>query len=164
MVVIQTSDKGKKTISGIGKNASQSLQRNEIAINPFSHPRVLFNDFYIAEKLLQHAFRKLSNIGFWRPKPKVILHPMEKIEGGLTMIEKRAFRELALGAGASDIKLYTGSPLNVSAIDFDKFNQYEDNEHRISQQGVANNTAVSSVGLFLFYLTLVIIALWYFRQ
>ena len=37
--------------------------------------------------------------------PIIVVHPMEKIEGGLTGIEHRAFRELALGAGAPERSL-----------------------------------------------------------
>lgn len=104
-VIIKISDKGEKIISGIGSIANQHLASNEISVNPFSHPRVLFSDFYVGEKLLQYAFTKLSNIKSLRPRPKVIIHPMEKTEGGLTMIEKRVFRELAVGAGAIEVKL-----------------------------------------------------------
>ena len=45
---------------------------------------------------------------------------MEKLEGGLTQIEKRAFRELAFGAGASEIYLYSGTPLVTQGVDLNE--------------------------------------------
>ena len=119
-IVIKSNDKGEKLISGVGKEASEKLQHNEIAINPFSHPRVLFSDFYVGEKLLQHTFKHLSNNKVLRPRPKVIIHPMEKTEGGLTMIEKRAFKELAIGAGAIAVKIHSGFELRLETMNFDE--------------------------------------------
>ena len=57
---------------------------------------------------------------FLRPSPTVIIHPMEKLEGGLTMIEDRAFRELALSAGAREAVLYLGEPLPTHDFDLEK--------------------------------------------
>jgi rod shape-determining protein MreB len=158
LVVIRTTDKGEKLISGIGKQASISIDSNEKVVNPFSHPRVLFSDFYVGEKLLQHAFKQISNIKYLRPRPKVIIHPMEKTEGGLTMIEKRAFRELALGAGAIEVKLHTGKPLTIKSINFDKF---EEDEGPL-QEATNNNSTSSNIIVFMFYLVFIILAVWYF--
>jgi rod shape-determining protein MreB len=158
LVVIRTSDKGEKLISGIGNKASQSLEFNEKVANPFSHPRVLFSDFHIGEKLLQHAFRQISNIKYLRPRPKVIIHPMEKTEGGLTMIEKRAFRELAIGAGAIEVKLHLGIPLTIASIDFDKFEEDEG----FLQEAINNNSTSSNIIVFMFYLVFIILAVWHF--
>lgn len=160
IVVIQTSKKGKKTILGIGKSASRTLNHDETSVNPFSHPRVLFSDFYIGEKLLQHAFKHLASTYFLRSRPKVIVHPMEKTEGGLTMIEKRAFRELALGAGAIDVKLHTGAPLHIENINFEKF----DEDDGTVQSELKKGTPASTVGIFIFYLLFIILAMWHLRN
>ena len=44
IVVIQTQEKGKKLISGIEKRAANLVKENEVAVNPFSHPRALLSD------------------------------------------------------------------------------------------------------------------------
>ncbi|MCU4674243.1 rod shape-determining protein [Catenovulum sp. 2E275] len=160
IVVIKTTDKGEKKISGVGKKASQSLKHDEVAVNPFSHPRVLFSDFYVGEKLLQHAIKNLSNTKWIRPRPKLIIHPMEKIEGGLTIIEQRTFRELALGAGASAVKLHTGSALITSNI---KFNELND-EGVSDQQNISSGSILASSGVFVFYLVIVVMAIWLFDK
>jgi len=158
IVVIQTHDSGKKVISGIGKNAAISLKPNEIAVNPFSHPRALLSDFYVGEKLLQHAFKSISNAKFLRPRPKVIIHPMEKTEGGLTAIEKRAFTELALGAGAVAIKIHVGKTLDITELEFDTFQD----EIKIESYIEEASQTTSNVATLLVYLVIVIIAVWYF--
>ena len=158
IVIIQTQDSGKKVISCIGNRAANSLKPNEIAVNPFSHPRALLSDFYVGEKLLQHAFKNISNAKFLRPRPKVIIHPMEKTEGGLTAIEKRAFTELALGAGAVAIKIHVGRALNISDLEFDKF---QDEAEVESYEEETSQTA-SNAATFLIYFAIVVFAVWYF--
>jgi len=98
------------------------------AINPFSHPRVLFSDFNVGEKLLQLIFNKILGGHFFSPSPAVVIHPMEKTEGGLTLIEIRAFRELGLGAGARDVVVYQGKPLHLETINFKKLSEEHDNQ------------------------------------
>ncbi|WP_226411524.1 hypothetical protein [Shewanella glacialimarina] len=74
------------------------------------------------------------------------------------MIEKRAFRELALGTGAIEVKLHTGKPLTISSIDFD---QLEEDEGFL--QEVLNNSSTSSnLIVFMFYLVFIILVVWHF--
>ncbi len=44
---------------------------------------------------------------------------MEKLEGGLTQIEFRAFKEQALGAGSRDSVVYLGPELSIYNFDYD---------------------------------------------
>ncbi|WP_299806115.1 rod shape-determining protein [uncultured Shewanella sp.] len=95
-------------------------------LNPFSHPRALLNDFFVAERLLKEIINKLGDNKRLAPAPRLIIHPMEKTEGGLTMIEIRAFREMALGAGARDVVIHQGhEPLVNSAICFQELAKQE---------------------------------------
>lgn len=159
-VVIRTTEKGHKVISGIGKNAASTVQKNEVVVNPFSHPRALLCDFYVGEKLLQHAFKTILNTSWLRPRPKVIIHPMEKIEGGLTAIEERAFTELALGAGASAIALYVGKPLEVQHVDFEKLQI----ELRTSTQSEPPSQSTSNVGALFIWIAMITFAIWHFSK
>ncbi len=71
----------------------------------FSHPRMLLGDFELAEQILkqqinqQHIF---SSIGSYR----VIVHPKEMLDGGLSAIEQRAFKELFLSLGFRDAVIW----------------------------------------------------------
>lgn len=104
-----------QTTIAIGANAKQYQNRpNYQVIEPFSHPRLLLADFMAGEKLLQHIIA--SQLPRFSLAPKVIFHPMEKVEGGLTYVEERAFKELCLGAGARDCVVYVGHSLLHQSI------------------------------------------------
>ncbi len=97
-------------VIAIGENAKQYQNHpNYKVIEPFSHPRLLLADFMAGEKLLQYIFStQLPRLSL---APKVILHPMEKLEGGLTEVEERALKELCHGAGARQCLIYVGHSL-----------------------------------------------------
>lgn len=88
--------------------------------NPFSHPRMLVSSFSKAEKVLSHGIRAVHESRFLAPSPVAIMHPLEKLEGGLTEIECRVYRELALGAGAREVHIHVGEPLSTSRFEPDK--------------------------------------------
>ncbi len=88
--------------------------------NPFSHPRLLICNFIKAEKILQHGIRELHKSALFAPSPIAIVHPMEKLEGGVTDIECRVYRELALGAGARKVHLHVGDALPVTHFNLDQ--------------------------------------------
>jgi rod shape-determining protein MreB len=120
LVAIETTRKGHKVIVGVGNSVKlMTVNSNVTIVNPFSHPRALLNDFIVAEKLLQHVFQQILGKKFISPSPAVVIQPMEKIEGELTIIERKAFRELALGAGARDVVLNVGAPINLNNLDFE---------------------------------------------
>jgi rod shape-determining protein MreB len=117
LVAINNKDESKPVVVAVGNEVTISAADVEI-INPFSHPRVLFSDFIVGEMFFQYAIRKLLGDKLISPAPAIIVHPMEKTEGGLTMIEVRAFRELAFGTGARDSVVYEGNELSTYEIDF----------------------------------------------
>lgn len=120
LVAIETRSNGNKIVSGIGDQAILNKSSNIQIVNPFSHPRALLSDFHTGEKVLQYVFRELLKGTAISPSPRVVMHPMEKTEGGLTMIEERAFKELALGAGASEVYIKQGPVLSLNSFDIDR--------------------------------------------
>jgi rod shape-determining protein MreB len=119
-MALKNNKKGQPIVIAIG-NSVKTLPDNEYdqLVNPFDHPRLLVHDFIVAEKILQHAFRELHKNRLFVPSPRVIFHPMEKLEGGVTGIEERVYREMCLGAGAREIELYFGPELPDSSVDFE---------------------------------------------
>jgi len=113
---------GSKTlIKAIGADAKTWVKQPGVAvINPFSHPRVLVADFQKAEKVLMHAFQALFATSWFAVSPRVVIQPMEKLEGGLTDIEIRALRELCLGAGAREVVVYVGPVVPWQGFRFDE--------------------------------------------
>ena len=114
--------KGVPIVVEIG-NKVKRLNETELdkVVNPFKYPRLLVHDFVVAEKILQHDFTELHKTRWIAPSPRVIFQPMEKLEGGVTGIEERAYRELCLGAGAREVLLHIGDALSTSTLDFNEF-------------------------------------------
>jgi rod shape-determining protein MreB and related proteins len=89
-----------------------------VVINPFSHPRSLVSDFTSAEQLLKLMVRRLHGKAWFSPSPRVVIHPLGDPDGGFTQVERRAFREMALGAGAAEVVVWTGRELtNHEVVD-----------------------------------------------
>lgn len=92
---------------------SLSLQRNA---NPaFSSQKKLVDNFAAALQCLKAALSEARGSGFVL-STRVVIHPLEKIDGGLAQIEERLFRELAIGAGASKVIVWVGAPLNDAEV------------------------------------------------
>ncbi len=109
----------KTIVLAIGSKASSAIGPNIEVVNPFSHPRSMVSNFTYAQKIMQHAIRCLHTTKVIAPAPRVIIHQLEKTEGGLTEIEDRVLRELALGAGAREVIVYSGSTINTKAENYD---------------------------------------------
>lgn len=90
-------------------NDSRSIQKR--AAPGFSHPRMLVGDFTVAQACLKSLLSEARGSGFVMTTP-VVIHPLEKVEGGLTQVEERLFQELAVGAGASKVVVWVGGPLS----------------------------------------------------
>jgi rod shape-determining protein MreB len=120
IVALETNKKRQVVIKAVGSEASFMSGDAISIINPFKHERTLLADFTLAERLLRYIFQKLYEGKRFRASPIVVIHPMEKLEGGLTMIEDRAFRELALMAGARETVLYLGEQLLIHDFDLEK--------------------------------------------
>ncbi len=86
--------------------------------NPFSHPRQLLANFQNAEKVLKHMVNNAAGKRVFTPSPRIVFQPMEKIEGGLTEVEIRAFKELCLGTGAREVIIYLGPPVSRQSFNF----------------------------------------------
>ena len=90
----------------------KSMKNGEIitinATTPFSTKRLLVGQFSIIEKLLTAGFKKLNKNLL---SPIVIIHPLENIDDKLSEVEEKVFKELALSAGAREVKLWIGEEL-----------------------------------------------------
>ncbi|MFB2653671.1 MULTISPECIES: rod shape-determining protein [Shewanella] len=118
-VIALVDEPNQTRIKAIGHEAAGMSGKDVRLVNPFSHPRMFVASFELAEKLLQYGISQLHTSGF-RAAPRVIVHQLEKTEGGLTDIEDRVLRELALGAGAREVVIYLGPRINT------QFEHYDD--------------------------------------
>ena len=101
-----------KVILGAGAEARVAAASDPAQlIQPFAHPRSLVSDFASAEALIRVQLQRALGKGWLRVAPSVVIHPLGNPDGGFTQVELRAFREMALGAGASTVRVWTGRPL-----------------------------------------------------
>ena len=107
----------KPKIIAVGPQARVAASSQTAAVvNPFAHPRSLVSDFTVAELLLKHQLRRILGKSLLSFSPYVVMHPLGSPAGGFTQVERRAFREMALGAGASEVHLWIGRPLTDQEI------------------------------------------------
>lgn len=100
-------------ISSITEPGDERLFSSE---QPFTTQRLLVGQFSVAHTCLKAAVRAMSGTGLIRLAPLVVIHPQEMVEGGLSEVEDRLFRELALGAGARKVVLWTGRELRPEEV------------------------------------------------
>jgi len=82
------------------------------ADEPFTTERLLIGNFASALLVTKAALKKV-NLGKQRwITPKVVIHPLEYTEGGVSPVEKRLFWELAASANAFDIRVWEGAELS----------------------------------------------------
>ena len=93
---------GKKTIQAVGKEAKAMLGKvpgNIDAIRPMKDGVIA--DFTVTEQMLKQFIKMVHPRSILRPSPRIIIC----VPCGSTQVERRAIRESALGAGASDVYL-----------------------------------------------------------
>jgi len=92
----------RKSVLAVGVAAKHMLGRtpgNVTAIRPMKDGVIA--DFTVTELMLKHFISKVLPSRFFTPSPRIIIC----VPGGATPVERRAIRESALGAGASQVYL-----------------------------------------------------------
>ncbi|HEX9194257.1 MAG TPA: rod shape-determining protein [Burkholderiales bacterium] len=93
---------GKKTIQAVGREAKQMLGKtpgNITAIRPMKDGVIA--DFTITEQMLKQFIKKVHESRLFSPSPRIIIC----VPCGSTQVERRAIREAAVEAGASQVFL-----------------------------------------------------------
>ena len=93
---------GKKTIQAVGKEAKMMLGKtpgNITAIRPMKDGVIA--DFIITEQMIKQFIKRVHRSKFFSPSPRIIIC----VPCGSTQVERRAIRESAIGAGASQVYL-----------------------------------------------------------
>ena len=93
---------GKRTIAAVGLEAKQMLGKvpgSIEAIRPMKDGVIA--DFTVTEQMLKQFIRRVHESRLFSPSPRIIIC----VPCGSTQVERRAIRESALGAGASQVFL-----------------------------------------------------------
>jgi rod shape-determining protein MreB len=99
---IEGGPNAKKTIQAVGKEAKGMIGRNpkEIqVIRPLKDGVIA--DFTVTEQMLKQFIKRVHESRLFSPSPRIIIC----VPSGSTQVERRAIRESALGAGASQVYL-----------------------------------------------------------
>ena len=90
-------------------------ERQFSAPRPFTTRRLLVGQFQEAATLLRGAIRDFAG-GLLSVSPVIVIHPVEMADGGLSEVEQRIFRELALSAGARRAIVHEGALLSDADV------------------------------------------------
>jgi rod shape-determining protein MreB len=93
---------GKKSIQAVGRDAKAMLGKvpgNIEAIRPMKDGVIA--DFVITEQMIKQFIKMVHPPSLFKPNPRIIIC----VPCGSTQVEKRAIRDAALGAGASQVYL-----------------------------------------------------------
>jgi rod shape-determining protein MreB len=92
----------KKNVIAVGREAKSMLGRVPYSIEAIRPMKDgVIADFTITEQMLKHFIRSIHAKSFLRPSPRIIIC----VPCGSTQVERRAIRESALAAGASEVYL-----------------------------------------------------------
>lgn len=98
------------------RNLESAAEATFDAQPPFTTARLLIGQFLAAENLLKRALKETSTGGIFAITPRVLIQPLEMIEGGLSEVEERVLREVAIGAGASKVVVWVGHELSDAEV------------------------------------------------
>ena len=102
VAIRQDGSSGKKTILAVGHEAKAMLGRVPGNIQAIRHMKDgVIADFTITEQMLKQFIKMVHESKFLKPSPRIIIC----VPCGSTQVERRAIRESALGAGASQVFL-----------------------------------------------------------
>jgi hypothetical protein len=86
------------------------------SLEPFTTRRLLVGEFSLAEHLLITGVKKVLPRRLIKRKPAILIHPLEMVEGGLSEVERRVLREVAVSAGAHKVEVWVGDELNPHQV------------------------------------------------
>ncbi|WP_432719608.1 hypothetical protein R0381_000254 [Jeongeupia wiesaeckerbachi] len=90
-------------------------QEQATATSEFSSNRLLVGNFTNADKTIKELVSRVTARRFYKI-PVAVIHPLEMVDGGLSQIEERIFKELALSSGARKAYIHLGPLLNDSSV------------------------------------------------
>jgi Tfp pilus assembly protein PilX len=73
-------------------------------------------NFQAAEAALRKGFAEVQAGSKYLAAPRVVMHPLEMVEGGLSGVENRVFMEVADCAGANRIAVWVGHDLSDQEV------------------------------------------------
>ena len=82
----------------------------------YTSHRLLVGNPGPAESTLAQGLKRLSAGKTLLARPIVVVHPVEKVEHGLSDVEDRVLRELTMAAGARKVAVWVGHELSDAEV------------------------------------------------
>ncbi len=119
LIAVDANAKDNAYILAIGDKASTYPH----AINPFAHPRVIVDNYKMAEVLMRYAFEQATrNRALFAPI--AIIKSLREMDTPLSDIEKVALCELCSRAGAREVMVLDETDMDVTAMDYETLRQH----------------------------------------
>lgn len=120
--ILAMATNGKRRVLAVGARARKLEGRDTaVIVNGFSHTRSIIDDPQVAQKTLDYFVRHVHAQRPMRLRPLAVVHPLERVEGGLTQLEARTLQDLALRAGAKRACVWVGQELPDDEILANKY-------------------------------------------
>lgn len=98
------------------RNIDLGITIDRTCSGKFSNPRMVLADFRVAEEFTRSLLREMSQKRF-APPMKVLVQPMELVDGGISPVEQRSFNDFAQHLGAKYVFLHlTQEPLSDQRV------------------------------------------------
>ncbi len=98
------------------RHVERKIEIQSSALEPFTTTRLLIGEFTKSQQVLKAGLKKILSGRWYSPAPKIVIHPMEMVDGGLSEIEARILREVAMSAGARKVVVWVGHELSDHEI------------------------------------------------
>ena len=98
------------------RGLESGIDTTVVSQTPFTTARLLIGQFVAAQTALKDALKQLAKGRLFATLPRVVIHPMEMVDGGLSEVEDRIFREVAISAGASKVVVWVGHELSDAEV------------------------------------------------
>ena len=82
-----------------------------VSTTPFTTKRLLVGNFTAAASTLKESLRQLLAGRWLATRPAMLIHPTEKVDGGLSQVDERIFLELGTSSGACKVHVWQGHEL-----------------------------------------------------
>jgi rod shape-determining protein MreB len=103
-IAYKIDNKGNGKILAIGHKTQFYQKEATKIVNPMLHPRVIIDDFMAMELMFEYAFKAIR-------KSIRLIAPKVTVEGGLTIVEYKILRDIAMNAGAREVTVKDGEKI-----------------------------------------------------
>ena len=86
------------------------------ALEPFTTQRLLVGEFSTAKRYLEQGVKKVYEGRWFSVAPVMVIQALEMTEGGLSEVEERILRELAVSVGARRVFVWVGYELSDQEV------------------------------------------------